>query len=192
MFVQQLRPAVVILFLLTLLTGVAYPLAITAAAQSAFPRQANGSLVTRDGHLLGSALIAQSTDDDRYFWPRPSAIDYNPLPSGGSNLGPTSAALKTAVDSRAAKIRAANHLAADASIPQDLLFASGSGLDPHISPDAAQLQIDRVAQARQFTDAQRTLLAGLVERSIELPQLGLLGQPRVNVLLLNLALDELK
>jgi len=192
MFLQQLRPALVILGLLTLLTGVAYPLAVTAAAQAIFPAQANGSLVRVGGQVVGSALIGQANADPRYFWPRPSAIDYNPLPSGGSNQGPTSAALQQAVAARAAQLRAAHHLPASTPLPADLLFASGSGLDPDISPEAARLQIDRVAQARQFTPAQRDALAALVERSVEPPQLGLLGQPRVNVLLLNLALDGLK
>jgi K+-transporting ATPase ATPase C chain len=192
MFLQQLRPALVILALLTLLTGVAYPLAVTAAAQAAFPAQANGSLVSAGGQVVGSALIGQANTAPRYFWPRPSAIGYNPLPSGGSNLGPTSAALQAAVAARAADLRAANHLSADVPLPPDLLFASGSGLDPHISPEAARLQIDRVAQARQFTPAQRAALAALVDRFVEPPQWGVLGQPRVNVLQLNLAVDCLK
>jgi potassium-transporting ATPase KdpC subunit len=192
MFLQQLRPALVILALLTLLTGIAYPLAVTAVAQVAFPWQANGSLVSVDGRVVGSALIGQANADARYFWPRPSAIDYNPLPSGGSNWGPTSAALQKAAADRAAQLRATYHLAADVPLPPDLIFASGSGLDPHISPEAARLQIDRVAQARQFTTAQRAALAALVEQSIEPPQAGLWGQPRVNVLLLNLAVDGLK
>ena len=192
MFLQQLRPALVILALLTLLTGAAYPLAVTAVAQAAFPWQANGSLVRVGGLVVGSALIGQANADPRYFWPRPSAIEYNPLPSGGSNESPTSADLQQAVADRAAQLRAAHHLPAGVPLPADLLFASGSGLDPHISPEAARLQIGRVAQARQFTSAQRDALAALVERSIEPPQLGLLGQPRVNVLLLNLALDGLK
>jgi potassium-transporting ATPase KdpC subunit len=166
--------------------------AITLAANVLFPAQANGSLIERDGQVVGSALIGQSFTSERYFWPRPSAIDYNPLPSGGSNLGPTSAALQAKVIERAAAIRQANRLAEDAAIPTDLLFASGSGLDPHISPDAARLQIDRVAAARSFTSAQRDQLTALIERSIEPPQLGVLGEPRVNVLRLNLAVDRMQ
>ncbi len=185
-------PAARLLFILTILTGMLYPVAITLAANVLFPVQANGSLIERDGHTIGSALIGQSFTSDRYFWPRPSAVDYNPLPSGASNLGPTSAALQATVIERAAAIRQANHLAKDAVIPTDLLFASGSGLDPHISPDAARLQIDRVATARGFTSAQRAQLTALVEQSIEPPQLGLLGEPRVNVLLLNLAVDQIR
>ena len=180
------------LLVLTVLTGILYPIAITLAANVVFPAQANGSLIVRDGQVIGSALIGQSFTSERYFWPRPSAINYNPLPSGGSNLGPTSAALRAIVIERAAAIRAANHLPDGTSIPADLLFASGSGLDPQVSPDAVRLQIDRVATARGFTSAQRDQLAALVERSIELPQFGLLGEPRVNVLLLNLAVDQIR
>ena len=185
-------PAARLLLVLTVLTGILYPVAITLAANVLFPAQANGSLIVRDGQVIGSALIGQAFTSERYFWPRPSAIDYNPLPSGGSNLGPTSAALQAKVIERAAAIRQANHLADDAAIPTDLLFASGSGLDPHISPDAARLQIDRVAAARGFTPAQRDQLAALIERSIEPPQLGVLGEPRVNVLRLNLAVDQIR
>ncbi len=181
-----------LLLVLTVLTGVLYPIAITLAANVLFPTQANGSLIVRDGQVIGSALIGQSFTSERYFWPRPSAIDYNPLPSGGSNLGPTSAVLHAKVIERAASIRQANHLPEEAVIPVDLLFASGSGLDPHLSPDAVRLQIDRVAAARGFTAAQRDQLAARVESSIELPQFGLLGEPRVNVLLLNLALDQIQ
>jgi K+-transporting ATPase ATPase C chain len=185
-------PAVRLLLVLTVLTGILYPVAITLAANALFPAQANGSLIEHDGHVIGSALIGQSFTSDRYFWPRPSAVDYNPLPSGASNLGPTSAALQAKVIERAAAIRQANHLAEDAVIPTDLLFASGSGLDPHITPDAARLQIDRVDTARGFTSTQRAQLTALVEQSIEPPQLGLLGEPRVNVLLLNLAVDQIR
>jgi potassium-transporting ATPase KdpC subunit len=192
MFKQTFLPAVRVLLVLTVLTGIIYPLTMTLIANVVFPTQANGSLITRNGQIIGSALIGQKFDDARYFWPRPSAIDYNPLPSGGSNQGPTSAALQSAVKDRAAAVRQANNLATDATIPTDLLFASGSGLDPHISPDAARLQIDRVATARGFTTAQREQLTALVEKSIERPQLAVLGDPRVNVPLLNLAVDQIQ
>jgi potassium-transporting ATPase KdpC subunit len=192
MFKQTLLPAMRVLLVLTVLTGIIYPLTMTLIAGVIFPAQANGSLITRNGQIIGSALIGQKFDDARYFWPRPSAIDYNPLPSGGSNQGPTSAALQSAVKDRAAAVRQANNLTADATIPTDLLFASGSGLDPHISPDAVRLQIDRVAAARGFTVAQREQLTTLVEKSIEGPQLVVLGEPRVNVLLLNLAVDQIQ
>ncbi len=164
MFKQTFLPAIRVLLVLTVLTGIIYPLTMTLIAGVIFPAQANGSLITRNGQIIGSALIGQKFDEARYFWPRPSAIDYNPLPSGGSNQGPTSAALQSAVKDRAAAVRQANNLAADAVIPTDLLFASGSGLDPHISPDAARLQIDRVAAARGFTAAQREQLAALIEK----------------------------
>jgi potassium-transporting ATPase KdpC subunit len=192
MLKHTLLPAARLLLVLTVLTGILYPVTITLAANILFPAQANGSLIVRDGQVIGSALIGQSFTSERYFWPRPSAIDYNPLPSGGSNLGPTSAALQAKVIERAAAIRQANHLAEDAAIPTDLLFASGSGLDPHISPDAARLQTERVATARGFTPAQRDQLAALIERSIEPPQLGVLGEPRINVLLLNLVVDQIR
>jgi K+-transporting ATPase ATPase C chain len=162
---------------------------VTVAANLIFPVQAGGSLIKQNDTVIGSSLIGQTMADTKYFWSRPSAVDYNPLPSAASNQGPTSAALKKAVEDRASAIRQANHLSADAVIPQDLLFASGSGLDPHISPDAARLQIDRIAQARGLS---REAVASLVERFVETPQLGVFGEARVNVLLLNIALDEMK
>jgi potassium-transporting ATPase KdpC subunit len=191
-FTKQLIPSLRMLVVLTVLTGVIYPVVITLAASAVFPYQAGGSLQTQNGQVIGSALIGQNFTSDTYFWSRPSAISYSPLPSSGSNLGPTSAVLKQQMDDRAAAIRAANKLPDDAGIPTDLLFASGSGLDPQISPDAARLQINRVATARGFTDEQRDELISLVESFVESPQLGMLGQPRVNVLMLNIALDDLE
>jgi K+-transporting ATPase ATPase C chain len=172
---------------LTMLTGVAYPLFVTCVAQLAFRRQANGSLIERDGRMVGSALLAQKFESGRYFWPRRSAADYATVPSGASNKGPTSAQLRNAVAERAAGIRAAHRLAADAPIPADLLYASGSGLDPHTTPEAARLQVERLAAARGVPAGE---IVALVDRFVEPPQLGFLGKPRVNVLLLNLALDE--
>jgi K+-transporting ATPase ATPase C chain len=168
---------------------VLYPLVVTGIAQLAFPHQANGSLVMAGDTVVGSALLGQANADPRYFQPRPSATGYDTLPSGGSNLAPTSLELAAAVAQRAADFRAANDLSADAAVPTELLFASGSGLDPHISPDAARLQVARVAAARGQDEAT---VAALVEEYVEGPQLGILGQPRVNVLLLNLALDGLE
>lgn len=188
---RQLKPAFMMLITLTLITGVVYPLVVTVAGQALFAQQANGSLTTMNGVVIGSELIGQSMTDPAYFWPRPSATDYGAVPSGASNWGPTSADLADAVDARAAVLREANGLPNDAALPSDLLFASGSGLDPHISPAAARLQVDRVATARGFDTAQRDSLAGLVERSVEPPQFGVLGEPRVNVVLLNRALDEM-
>jgi K+-transporting ATPase ATPase C chain len=189
---KQLTPALRILLVLTCITGVAYPLAVTAVAHVAFPSQAEGSLLWKDGQVVGSSLVGQAMDEDRYFWPRPSAVGYDPLPSGGSNLGPTSDQLRLARASRAEALRQANDLSDEASLPADLLDASASGLDPDISPAAALLQIDRVARAREYDSGQRQGLLALVERTTTLPQFGLFGEPRVNVLQLNLALDALR
>jgi K+-transporting ATPase ATPase C chain len=174
---QSLRIYVV----LTLLTGIIYPLGITGIAQLCFPRQANGSRVVTNGQLSGSDLLAQKFEAPRYFWPRPSAADFAMVPSGASNKGPTSADLKKSIEERRAKF--------GADAPIDLLTASGSGLDPHISPEAARLQILRVAAARNMS-AQK--ISELVDQIIEPPQLGFLGEPRVNVLRLNRALDQLR
>lgn len=182
-------PALKIFLALTVLAGIAYPLAITVISQLAFPHMAQGSLVHVNGREVGSALIGQKFTDSRYFWPRPSALDYNPLPSGGSNLGPISAQLKAQVDQRRDTLALAMGKSAD-DIPRDLLFASGSGLDPHISPPAAFFQVNRVAQTRGLDDAGRRKLRGLVASRIEKPDLYFLGQPRVNVLLLNMAVDS--
>jgi K+-transporting ATPase ATPase C chain len=176
----------------TVLTGILYPLAITVIAQLTFPDKANGSLVDRDGKLVGSALLAQQFTGPKYFWPRPSAATYGTGPSGlaagsGSNFGPTSAQLQTNVRANAKALREAHKLPADAPVPADLVFASASGLDPHISPEAARFQITRVAAARSLSEEQ---VKALVEKSIEPPQWGFLGEARVNVLLLNLALDD--
>lgn len=181
-------PALRLFIVLTVLTGVLYPLAVTAVARLAFSHQASGSQVMRQGQLVGSDLLAQKFTSARYFWPRPSACDYGTVPSGASNLGPTSADLQQAVADRATALRTAHHLATDAPLPADLLYASGSGLDPHLSPAAARLQVARVAAARALPPAR---VAALVEHQIEGPQFGLLGDARVNVLRLNLALDTL-
>jgi potassium-transporting ATPase KdpC subunit len=171
---------------LALLTGVLYPLAVTALARVAFPSQANGSLVSSVSGPVGSALLAQATSSPRYFWPRPSAGDYATVASGASNLGPTSAQLRDQVAARAAALRTAHNLASDAPVPPDLLFASGSGLDPHISPAAATFQAARVAAARNLPLA--TVTSAITAHT---ESGGLLGEDRVNVLLLNLALDRI-
>ena len=183
-----LRPALTSLILFTLITGVAYPLVVTAIAQVLFPFQANGSLIVKDSTVVGSALIGQPFDDPRYFWGRPSATSpfgYNAAASSGSNLSPTNPALVSAVQGRVGALRAADP-GNPAPVPVDLVTASGSGLDPHISPAAALYQAPRVARERKLTpDAVRAL----VERHTEGRFWGLLGEPRVNVLALNLALD---
>jgi K+-transporting ATPase ATPase C chain len=183
-----LRPALTSLLLLTLITGVAYPLLVTGIAQAVFPFQANGSLIVRDGKTVGSALIGQSFDDPRYFWGRPSATSpfpYNAAASSGSNLSPTNPALISAVQGRVDALRAADP-GNTAPVPVDLVTTSASGLDPHISPAAALYQASRVARARNLApDAVRAL----VDRHIERRFLGGLGEPRVSVLALNLALD---
>ena len=175
----------------TVVTGLLYPLAITVIAQLAFPHKAGGSLVERDGKVVGSELMAQQFQGPKYFWPRPSAAGYGTGPSGlaagsGSNLGPTSAQLQTNVRNNAKALRDAHKLPADAPVPADLVFASASGVDPHISPAAAHFQIARVAAARGMSEDQ---VSALVAQFVEPPQWGFLGEARVNVLLLNLALD---
>lgn len=171
----------------TVITGIAYPLVMLAVAQICFPHQANGSLVYRDGKLVGSELIAQQFQGDKYFWPRPSAATYATVPSGASNLGPTSAQLQTNVNAALKALRTAHHLPDNAPVPADLVFTSASGVDPHISPEAARFQVARVAAARGLAVDR---VAALVDRFTEGPQWGFLGEPRVNVLLLNLALDR--
>ncbi len=185
---KQLRPAVISFLLLTVLTGFAYPLLVTGISHVTMPRKANGSLIVKDGKPVGSSLIGQSFSDPKYFWGRPSAT--GPMPnnasaSSGSNLGPTNPALMGAVKGRVHALRDADP-GNTQPIPVDLVTASGSGLDPHISPAAAEYQISRVARVRGLnTDAVRKLVAEHTEGR----QFGILGEPRVNVLELNLALD---
>jgi len=181
----QLRPAITLLALLTVITGVIYPLTVTGLAQVLFPQQANGSLIVIDGRTYGSELIGQQFDDPKYFWGRPSAAGYNAAASSGSNLGPMNPSLEEVVQARMDALHAAepnNPL----PLPVDLVTASASGLDPHISVTSALYQVNRVASARGFSEAD---VASLVEKFTEGRQLGIFGEPRVNVLLLNLALD---
>ena len=177
----------------SVIAGVFYPLIITIISQVAFKDQANGSLVYRDGKLIGSAFMAQQFTGSNYFWPRPSACSYGTGASGisassGSNLGPTSGALQTNVINNAAAFISGNNLPTNTVVPADMVFASASGLDPHISPEAARLQIVRVAASRGLSQDK---VKELVQRFVEPPQWGFLGEPRVNVLLLNVALDQL-
>ncbi len=185
---KLLRQSFVLLLLMTVITGVLYPLAATGLTQLIFPRQANGSLILKDGKPVGSALIGQSFTDPKYFWGRPSATSpnaYNASASSGSNQGPTNPALTDAVKQRIAALRAADP-GNIAPVPVDLVTASGSGLDPQISPAAAQYQVARVARARGLSTSQ---VQALVNEYTSGRQLGVLGEPRVNVLKLNLALD---
>ena len=186
--IKLLRQSVVMLVLMTAITGVAYPLLVTAIAQSAFPRQANGSTIENAGKPVGSALIGQPFDSPRYFWGRPSATSpqaYNAASSGGSNLGTANPALTDAVKQRIDALHAVDPGNA-AAIPVDLVTASASGLDPQISPAAALYQVARVARVRQLDPAQ---VQAMVDRATEQRTFGILGEPRVNVLQLNLAFD---
>jgi K+-transporting ATPase ATPase C chain len=192
--VSQIRAALVSLALLTILTGVVYPLVVTGIAQAAFPHQANGSLIVKEGKAVGSSLIGQSFDDPKYFWGRLSAttdangkaLPYNGGSSVGSNLGPTNPALIDEVKGRVDALHAAD-ANSRGPIPVDLVTSSGSGLDPEISPAAAEYQVPRVAKARGIEEAR---VRSLVSKHTEDRQLGILGEPRVNVLELNLALDD--
>jgi len=188
---KQLKPAVVSFLLLTVITGLLYPLVITGLAQQLFTRQANGSLIMKNRQAIGSELIGQQFDDPKYFWGRPSATSpfpYNAAASGGSNLGPTNPALTDAVQARIQALKAADP-GNTQPIPVDLVTASGSGLDPDISRAAALYQVPRVARLRGLSEDQ---VRALVTQHIEGRLLGFLGEPRVNVFKLNLALDEIK
>lgn len=180
---SHLRPAIALTILFTLLTGLAYPLAMTGLSQTLFPVAANGSLIERQGEVIGSSLIGQPFAGDGYLQPRPSASGWNAAGTGASNLGPTSAALIAAVAERRAAWEAAN----GAEAPIDAVTASGSGLDPHVSPQNARAQAARIAAAR---GADAGAVRALIDAAIERPFLGLYGEPRVNVLLANIALDE--
>jgi K+-transporting ATPase ATPase C chain len=187
----QFKPAIILLAVFTILTGLIYPVAITGIAQLIFPYQANGSLIDQNGQVVGSVLIGQYFDDPKYFWGRPSAtapFPYNAAVSQGANLGPTNPILVKAVQKRIEELRAADPQNTD-PIPVDLVTASGSGLDPDISLAAALYQIPRIARERGLSQAQLRLL---VEQHTEGRQFGFLGEPRVNVLELNLALDKMR
>ena len=181
-----------IFLLFTVLTGVIYPLLVTGIAQLTFPAKANGSLIVKDNKTIGSELIGQQFDSTIYFSSRPSAVAYNPLPSGGSNYGLTNIKLKNQVTERRHQFITFNQLDSLTVIPSEMLFASASGLDPHISPQAALLQVERITKARNFDSSQKQRLLQRINELSEKPTFMVLGEERINVLNLNLELDKLK
>lgn len=189
---SQIKIAIRMILIMAIITGIAYPVFITGIAQLFFHHKANGSLINKDGSIIGSELIGQAFDSSIYFSPRPSAVDYNPLPSGGSNLGVTSEKLKKNIELRKIIFLVENGLSDSINVPVEMLFASASGLDPHISPESAKLQIDKVAMARNFNGQQKQKLEQVVKYLTEEPQYLCLGNKRINVLLLNLEVDKIK
>lgn len=177
---------------MTILTGIIYPILLTGIAQVVFPGKANGSFITKDGTIIGSKLIAQKFDSNGYFWSRPSAVDYNPVPSGASNLGPTSTKLLNQANERKKTFITTNNIQGTTSLPVEMFFSSASGLDPHTSVDAALLQVNRIARARHFNKSQVQRLHDLIRENTEKKQFGILGEERINVFLLNIDLDGIK
>jgi K+-transporting ATPase ATPase C chain len=186
----QLFIAVKVLLIMTILLGIIYPLAITGIVQVSFPHKANGSLIMKNNKLIGSELIGQNSDSSIYFSSRPSVIGYNPIPSGASNYGPTSDTLKKLVNARSILFAQINSLSDSANIPKEMIFASGSGLDPHISPEAAIMQVNRISKARNFDENQKQELLKVINEMTEGPQFFILGEKRINVLALNIRLDN--
>ncbi len=188
----QLKISLKIFAFLTLILGIAYPLIITGIAQLAFPDKANGSLIRIGNRFVGSKLIGQRFDNNNYFLSRPSAVSYDPLPSGGSNYGMTNVRLKNLVTDRQLQFRTFNNLDDKTEIPSEMVFASGSGVDPHISPKAAYLQVKRIVISRQFDEVKKQRLLQIISELTEPPQYKFLGEERINVLMLNLRLDQIK
>jgi K+-transporting ATPase ATPase C chain len=188
---KQTIIAMKFLLVMTILTGIIYPLVMTGLAQLTYPSKANGSLILKDGKVIGSELIGQKFDSSIYFWSRPSAIGYNPVPSGGSNYGPTSDTLRKLVNARRLLFSTANSIQGGLVIPKEMLFSSGSGLDPHISPEAASMQVERIAKARNFNDTRKEMLVNKIKELTLAPQFLCLGETRINVLSLNLELDKI-
>jgi len=188
---KQLFTAFKYLLVMIILTGVIYPVLMTGIARLIFPSKSNGSMITMDGKVIGSELIGQKFDDNRYFWSRPSATSYNAVPSGGSNYGPTSDTLKKLMISRRQHFAELNTTGDTLLVPGEMMFASASGLDPHISPESALIQVDRIAKARNLHASQREKLVAEIKNLSELPQYYILGRPRINVLKLNIELDRI-
>lgn len=188
----QLFMAFKVLLIMTILTGIIYPLVMTGLSQLSYPHKANGSLIMKDNKVIGSELLSQKSDSIIYFESRPSAIGYNPIPSGATNYGPTSDTLRKLANSRRALFAEINSIADSASVPKEMIFASASGLDPHISPESAIMQVDRIARERQFTNIQKDILLANIQQLTQGPHLLILGESRVNVLKLNLQLDKME
>ena len=184
---KHILSSVRVMLFFTVICGVIYPIAMTGFAQVFMKDKANGSLISRDGVLVGSELISQNFEKPGYFWSRPSAVSYNPLPSGGSNLGPTSEALKVLANERRLKMKELNP-AATSDVPQHLVFSSSSGLDPHISLEATLYQVERIALARSLNAEE---IKKLVMENVKARQFGIFGEETVNVLTLNLSLDKM-
>lgn len=185
---KTLKTCLLVFVITVTLTGLIYPAFITMVAQIAFKDKAQGSIIMTDGNVIGSYFIAQKFDKDKYFWPRPSAVGYDPMPSGGSNLSATSKLLNDLVKERRRSLLASDRSKKEAQIPSDLLYASGSGLDPHISPASALFQSDRVTKARHI---EKKMLIELINKATEKRDYLIFGEPRVNVLKLNLLLDSM-
>jgi potassium-transporting ATPase KdpC subunit len=179
------------LLVMTILTGIIYPLVMTGMAQVIYPFKSNGSLIIKDGKVIGSELIGQKFDSSIYFWSRPSVIGYNPIPSGASNLGPTSDTLKKLITSRQDLFARRNSIDNKLTIPKEMIFASASGLDPHISYEGALMQVERIAKARHFSKTEKEKLIEKIKDLTEAPQFLLLGEERINVLNLNIELDKI-
>ena len=178
--------------IITIFTGVVYPLFISAISVIAYPDKAAGSLIEKDGKVIGSKLIGQKFESDKYFWSRPSAVDYNPMPSGGSNSGPTSAALQKFYQDKQKNFSEKNSVKDISAVPNEMFFASASGVDPHISPISAIFQVERIAKARNFDKVKKEKVVALIDSLTENPQFGFLGNAVINVLLLNLEVDNIK
>jgi potassium-transporting ATPase KdpC subunit len=188
---KQIFISLKFLAIMTVITGIIYPVFLTGIAQVVFPEKSNGSLITKNGVIIGSGQIGQKFDSVAYFWSRPSAVDYNPIPSAGSNFGPTSTKLANQVQERKSKFIANNEVKDTTLVPLEMIFASGSGLDPHISPEAAIMQVERIARVRNFNSAQKQKVHNLIDQYAEKRQFGILGEEKINVLKLNMGLDAI-